>query len=199
MADRIASSHGFRRAIACSLLLAGGSWCTLPHAEEVETSLVALGAVTFDGLSADFGLVEARARLSPVFTVAAGVAYLHLEQGYREAQVRASVTASGTIGRFTIDDRNLIYASSESVRRYRNRLRLTMSALGGHPRLSAHAYDEIYLDLDQGGVVRNNLAVGLGALISDCCRAELYHVWSDNRAVGDIRYILAIVSITFDR
>jgi hypothetical protein len=171
----------------------------LPHAEEAERSLVALGAVTFDGLSADFGLVEARARLSPVFTVAAGIAHLHPEQGYREAQVRASVTAQGTIGRFTIDDRHLIYASSESVRRYRNRLRLTMSALGGHPRLSAHAYDEIYLDLDRGGVVRNNLALGLGASIGDSWRAELYHVWSDNRAVGDIRYTMAIVSMTFDR
>ncbi|MEX2123405.1 MAG: DUF2490 domain-containing protein [Woeseia sp.] len=170
----------------------------MPHAEEVETSLVALGAVTFDGLSADFGLVEARAKLSPYFTVASGVAYLHLEHGYREVQVRASVTASAIIGRFTLEDRNLIYASSESVQRYRNRLRLTMPALGGHSRLSAHVYDEIYFDLDRGGVVRNNLALGLGASISDSWRAELYHVWSDNRAVGDIRYIMAMVSITFD-
>jgi hypothetical protein len=72
-----------------------------------------------------------------------------------------------------------------------------MPALGGHFRLSAHAYDEIYLD--RGGVVRNNLALGLGVSIGDSWRAELYHVWSDNRAVGDIRYIMAMVSITFDR
>jgi hypothetical protein len=181
------------------LLLAGGSWYASPRAEEVETSMVALGAVTFDGLQANFGLVEGRAKLSPRFTVASGIAYLHLEHSYREAQLRASATASATNGRFTIDDRNLIYASSESVRRYRNRLRFTMSALGGHPRLSAHAYDEIYFDLDRGEIVRNNLALGLSASIGECCRTELYHVWSDNRAVGDTRYILISVSTTFDR
>jgi hypothetical protein len=168
-------------------------------AEEVEASMAATGAITFDGLSADFGLVEARAKLNPHLTVASGIAYLHVEPGYREVQLRATATASGDIGRWIVDDRNMVYASTASVRRYRNRLRVTLAGLGGHSRLSAHAFDELYFDLDRGRVVRNNIALGLGAVISDCCRAELYHVWSDNRGADDVRYMLAIVSVTFNR
>jgi hypothetical protein len=65
--------------------------------------------------------------------------------------------------------------------------------------LSALAFDELFFDIERGRIERNNLAAGFGADLGDCCRAEIYQVWSDNRAVQDTRYVLAIVSVTFAR
>jgi hypothetical protein len=183
-------------ATACALLLVGGSWSIASRAEDVETSVAATAGAAYGDLVAQIALVEARTTLNPRLSVAAGLAYLHVEHGYREAQMRVHAITRMTIGRWVIDDRNMLSVSSESAERYRNRLRATFPALRGRSRLSAHAFNELFFDFDRGAFVRNNVALGLGAAIGDCCRVELYHVWSDNRGAPDTRFVLAIASMT---
>jgi hypothetical protein len=175
--------------------------CAAAVADDIETSFAATAAATFDGVSADFGLLEARAGLGPHLSVAAGVAYLHVEPGFREIQLRTQATVSATLGRWLIEDRNMISLNDESADRYRNRLRISLPIAGdrSRQRFRLLAFDELFFDLQRGRIERNNLAAGFSASLGDRCRAELYQVWSDNRTAPDNRYVLAIVSVTFAR
>jgi hypothetical protein len=188
-----------RRSIACVLLLHAAAWCAAAPAEQPRIAVAATAGAVFGESSAEFGLVEARATLRPRLAVAAAVAYLDAERGYSEWQLRASATLNAAIGRWIIDDRNMLYVSSESIERYRNRLRATLPNFLGRPRLTLHAFDEWHFDLERSRVVRNSVAIGAGSTVLDCCRIELSHVWSDDRGVREVRYWLVLATIGLRR
>jgi hypothetical protein len=188
-----------RRAAVCTLLLSGATWCAALRAEDSTVSIAATAGTAFGRRSVEFALFEARATLRPHLSVASAIGYVRAEHGFSEWQLRASATANLTVGRWIVDDRNMLYVSSEAVKRYRNRLRATLPAFLGRPRLSAHAFDEIYFDFDRGGIIRNNVAIGLSTAVRDCCRVELSHIWTDNRGTRETRYLLALATVTIGR
>lgn len=175
------------------------AWCTAATAEQPRIAVAATAGAVFGDRAIEFGLVEARATIRPRLAVAAALAHLDAERGYSEWQLRASATLNATIGRWVIDDRNLLYVSSESAERYRNRLRATLPTFLGRPRLSLHAFDEWHFDFEQSRVLRNNLVIGAGRSVLDCCRVELSHVWSDDRGIREVRYWLVLATIGLRR
>jgi hypothetical protein len=191
----MASNRATHATIACALLSLGDVSCGASEVSEVETSLVATAVIAFGRTSAELGTVEARARLRPNLSVASGLAYLRARGGYREVLLRLVATASTSVGRWRIDNRSMLSLSTESVERYRNRLRTTSPALGRRGRLNALASDEVYFDLDRDRIVRNNFALGVGATVGDGWRVELHHVWSDNRGAAETRYLMALATV----
>lgn len=188
--------HKHSRALACGALVSAVTWCGPLDAEESKLAVAATAGAAFGRRSVEFALVEARAALRPHLSVASAIAYLSAENGYREWQLRAFATATLRVGPWVVDDRNMVYVSSESVERYRNRLRATFPAFLGRPRWNAHLFDELYFDFDRDQIVRNNVGTGFSVAISRCCRVELDHLWSDDRGTRETRYWLAHVTMT---
>jgi hypothetical protein len=185
-----------RRRVAPISLLVSVVWATWLSAEEVPTSIVVTSGAVFGRRSAEFALVELRSDVRRRLSLGAALGYVSSEHGYSEWQGRAFATANVDIGRWLIDDRNMLYLNSEGVALYRNRIRATFPRFLDRSRLSAHVYDEIYYDLERERIARNNLAIGLARSIADCCRVELSHVWSDDHGVREGRFWLALFNFT---
>jgi len=185
------------RAIACALMSVGRS-CLAADRVDRAVSVNATAGVTFVGEPARIALLETRAEATSHVTIAAALAYVEGVAGYHEMQLRLLATGTIEVERWVIENRHMISLSSESVERYRSRLRVMRPGLLGHPGLSARAFDEVFLDLDRGRLIRNNLALGVGAQIKRCT-AELYHVWVDNHDAPSSNFLLALVTVRIRR
>jgi hypothetical protein len=159
------------------------------------TTVNAIAGATFDGLSARIGILEARVPVSTHWTVAPALVYFEGEAGYHESQLRLSMTGAFEAGTWIIDNRHMLSMSTESVERYRARLRFARPGLLGESRLSARAFDEAFFDFDAGRLIRNNLAAGLGLTVDGTITAELYHVWVNNIGARDDTYVLALLTV----
>jgi hypothetical protein len=144
-----------------------------------------------------FGLLEGRIDATPHVSMAAAVAYLDAEGGYQEVQLRLVALASLAIQDWAIENRHLVSLSSESVERYRMRLRATRPGLFGRESLSVRAFDELFFDFDRRTLIRNNVAIGMGVQVTRALSAEIYHIWERNRAAADAEYLLAWVTLRF--
>lgn len=164
---------------------------------EVTASGNAIAGVTFAGEAARIALIEARMDATRHLSFAAALAHLDAAGGYNEVQLRLVATATFAIDDWVIDSRHLVSLSTESVERYRMRLRAARPGLFGKRGLSARAFDELFFDFDRGRWVRNNVALGLGMHISQTLTGELYHVWENNRSAGDESYVLALLTLRF--
>lgn len=155
----------------------------------------AIAGVTFEGEPARIGMIEARAAATPHVSLAAAVAYFEGAAGYDETQLRLNATFAGSFGAWTIENRHLLSLSTESVERYRCRVRIVRPNLLSHPRLSARAFDELFVDFDGTRVIRNNAALGVGLQLRSTLSAEVYHVWVDNRDAPNDTYMLAMLTV----
>ena len=171
--------------------------CSCMARAEVAASGNAIAGVTFAGEAARIALLEARVDSTRHLSLAAAVAHLEAAGGYNEVQLRLVATAAFAIDDWSIDNRHLISLSTESVERYRMRVRAARSGLFGQRSLSARAFDELFFDFDRGRWVRNNVALGLGVQISRTLSGELYHVWENNRSADDESYVLALITLRF--
>jgi hypothetical protein len=153
--------------------------------------------VTFDNLPARIGLAEARFSPTPRTVVAAGIAYFETEPDYEELQLRVMAVGTFTTKKWALENRHMFSMSTESVERYRVRLRLARSGLFGQARLSFRTFDEMFFDFDQGRFFRNNVALGFGVQLCDHCTAEVYRVWVDERSGlrGGEDYTLAMFTV----
>lgn len=161
----------------------------------VPASISAIGGLTLPDEPVKAAMLETRAQMHPNVAIAATVAYFNGTDGYHESQLRLSVTPGFNAGAWTIEDRNMLLISSHSPDRYRNRVRLIRPGLLGEHSLSFRAFDEFFVELDNGRVVRNNVALGMGMQISAALSAELYHVWVDNHGTTSDNYVLALVTL----
>lgn len=176
-------------------VLATSVGCATSGGVAAATSVNAVVGATYDGPSARIGLIEGRAATSRHWTIAPAVAYLEGTAGYHELQARLAAIGTFDRGPWTIDNRHMLSVSTESIQRYRARLRIARRGLLGLRALSARTFDELYFDFDRGRVIRNNVAAGLGLALNDAVTAEFYHVWVDNRGARDDSYVLALVSV----
>lgn len=181
------------RNVARALAVAIG--CLAAEQSLTATTLNAVAAVAFEGESARLSMLDARMPASEHWTISPAVAYLQSVADYHEAQFRLSVTGAFDVGGWTIDNRHMVSVSSESVERYRLRLRGARTGLLGRNELSARAFDELYFDFDRSRVIRNNLAVGMGITINRLVSLELYRVWVDNKEAPDDAYVLGLMTI----
>lgn len=164
---------------------------------ETDTFGNAIAGVAFAGEAARIGLIEARMDATSHLSFAAAVAHLDAAGGYNEVQLRLVATAVFVIDDWIFDNRHLVSLSTESVERYRLRVRAARPGLFGKRSLSARAFDELFFDFDRERWVRNNVALGLGMQITRTLNGELYHVWENNRSAHDQSYVLALLTLRF--
>jgi hypothetical protein len=181
-------------AAAAATVLQSHTLCALA---DHTPSVNATAGVAFAGETARIALLEARVDMTSHFSTAAAVAYLGAEGGYREMQLRMVATASLAVRNWAFENRHLISLSSESVERYRMRLRAARQGLFGREHLSARAFDELFFDFDRRRLIRNNVAIGAGVQVTRALSGEIYHIWESNRVAPDDRYLLALVTLRF--
>lgn len=189
-------SAGYRRArrmippacipLFAASLFGGGAYAA--------TSANAIAGATFAGEPARIGMVEARAMVGSHWALAASVVYFEGASDYEEMQLRIAATGSVGIGGWTIENRHMLSFSTESVERYRSRVRL-LRPIFGTPAFTARAFDELFVDTDRARLFRNNVALGFGWQPNSRLTAELYHVWVGERGARDDAYILALVTL----
>lgn len=178
-----------RLALACVIILS--KTCLAEDLSSDTVTVSAVAGVTLPDDPVKFAMLEIRQQAFSNLSLAAAAAYLEGRSGYEEAQLRLSAIWVHQGDSWTVDNRHLL-ALSEDAQRYRCRLRLIRS-LGGK-KLSLRAFDELYVDLDDG-LVRNNLALGVGAQMGSALTAELYHVWVDNHEERNDNYVLVLLTL----
>lgn len=151
----------------------------------------AVAAVTLPDDPVKFAMLEIRQQAFSNLAIAAAAAYLEGRRGYEETQLRLSAIWVHQGSSWTVENRHLL-ALSEEAERYRCRLRLIRPL--GRGSLSLRAFDELYVDLDQG-LVRNNLALGVGAQLGTTLTTELYQVWVNNRETSNDKYVLVLLTL----
>jgi hypothetical protein len=151
----------------------------------------AIAGVTLPDDPVKFAMLEIRKQAFSNLAFAAAATYLEGSNGYEEAQLRLSAVWAHQAESWTVENRHLL-AVSEDAQRYRCRLRLIRSL--GRSDLSLRAFDELYVDLDHG-LVRNNLALGIGAHLGSALTAELYHVWVGNHETSNDNYALVLLTL----
>jgi hypothetical protein len=182
-----------RRALtALACLVAQGH--TLANASQ-STSMSAMAGVAFDGESVSIALLEARTEVTAYLSLAGAIGYLDGGDRYTEKQLRLMAISTWNVQRWIIDNRHLFSFSTESVERYRIRVRAARPGLFGVSSLSARAFDEAFFDLDQARFTRSNFAFGVGLQLNRALSAELYRVWEGNRDVPNDRYVLGLVTL----
>lgn len=185
-----------KRTVLCAVwaLVAVLGGCTVAKRAVAEHYVNAIAGIAFAGETARLGLIETRSEITQHVALAAGLAYFEGAADYEEMQLRLSATGSGKFGSWIVDNRHLLSFSTESVERYRCRLRTIRPGLLGQPQLSVRAFDEVFFDFDRSRIVRNNVAVGIGVQLPGTVTAELYHVWVGNREARDETYMLAVLT-----
>jgi hypothetical protein len=144
-----------------------------------------------------FGMIEARLAVSDHWAVGAAAAYLDPGSSDDEAQLRLSVIGAISLGEWNLENRHLFSLSSTSAERYRMRVRAVRPLSRVRSALSARIFDEVFFDLDQRRVLRNNVAAGFGVQFTQAMNVELYHIWEMNRAQRDGAYVLALLTYRF--
>jgi len=182
-------THYSRLVLACVITLSRTCLSQDLPASAVTASAIAGATLPDDPLK--FAMLEVRAQAFSHVSLAVAAAYLEGPRGYEEAQLRLSATWAYQGGPWTMENRHLL-AIGEAAERYRCRLRLIRSV--GQGSFSVRTFDELYVDLDHG-LVRNNLALGVGAKIGAAVTAELYHVWVDNHDARNDNYVLVFLTL----
>jgi hypothetical protein len=157
----------------------------------------ATAGAAFAGESVNVALLEFRKDFTAHLALAVAAGYLDVDGGHDEAQLRLMAIGTWNLQGWTLDNRHLLSLSTESVERYRIRARVARPGLFGFPALSARAFDEVFLDLDGAGFIRNNIALGIGLALNRAVLAELYRVWEGNREARNDRYVLGLVTVRF--
>lgn len=180
-----------------AVVLAAFATCNEAEAHENDAWMAATAGVTLGADTIRFGLIEARKDVLRHWNVGAALAYLDTDAGSDELQLRLTATATMTSGRWTLDWRQVVSVSSQDFTRFRSRIRVVRAGLLGRKEISLRAFDELFVDLEGTGVIRNNFAAGFGAQLQERCSAELYHVWVDNRVGRQADYALLLVTLRF--
>lgn len=160
-------------------------------------SVNATAGAAFDGESVNVALLEIRRDVTAHFSLAAAAGYLDVGGGRDEGQLRLMAIGTWNVHGWAIDNRHLLSLSTESVERYRIRARVARPGLFGLSPLSARAFDEVFVDLDGAGFIRNNVALGVGLQLNRALLAEFYRVWEGNRDAPNDGYVLGLVTVRF--
>nr|WP_298722799.1 hypothetical protein [uncultured Steroidobacter sp.] len=160
-------------------------------------SVNATAGMAFAGEAVNVALLEIRNDVTAHVAIAAAAGYLDVAAGRGEGQLRLMAIGTWSIPGWTLDNRHMLSLSTQSVERYRMRARVVRPELFGFPTLSARAFDEVFVDLDGAGFIRNNVALGVGFELHRALLAELYRVWEGNHGAPDDRYLLGLVTVRF--
>lgn len=171
--------------------------CNRADAHDGGVAFTGTAGSTFGTDAVRVAMVEARADTFSHLSMGAALAYLDAERGSDELQLRLMLTPAFTRERWSIDWRQMLTVSSQDVTRFRSRLRVIRPGLLGREAISLRAFDELFVDLEGAGIVRNNFAAGFGVQFQNHCIAELYHVWVDNRVGRQSDYAMLLVSLRF--
>jgi hypothetical protein len=171
--------------------------CSQAVARHNDMAITGTAGVTFGTNAVRFAIAEARTDLFGRGTLGAALAYLDTERDSDELQLRLMVTPAFTSRGWSIDWRQMLTVSSQDVTRFRSRLRVARPGLLGREAISLRAFDELFVDLEGAGIVRNNIAAGIGVQLQDSCTAELYHVWVGNRVGRQADYAMLLISLRF--
>jgi hypothetical protein len=180
-----------------ALLLIALAACNRAAAGDNDMTVTGTAGVTFGTDAVRVAIAEARSELFDHASVGAALVYLDSERGSDEFQLRLSATPGITMERWSVDWRQMLTASSQDVTRFRSRLRVVRPGLFGRESFSLRGFDELFVDLEGAGVIRNNVAVGIGVQLQEPFSAELYHVWVDNRVGRQSDYALLLISLRF--
>lgn len=171
--------------------------CNDARAREKDAWVSGTAGVTLGADTIRFALIEARKDVLRHWNVGAALAYLDSDAGPDELQLRLAATGTVTSGRWSLDWRQMLSVSSQDLTRFRSRIRAVRAGLIGQEALSLRAFDELVVDLEGSGVIRNNIAAGVGLQLHKQCNAELYHVWVDNRVGRQRDYALLLLTLRF--
>lgn len=167
------------------------------HGAAEPVSVNATAGAAFAGESVNVALLEVRNDVSAHVALAVAAGYLDVGGGHDEGQLRLMAIGAWNIQGWAIDNRHMLSLSTEPAERYRIRARVVRPQLFGLSAISARAFDEVFIDLDGAGFIRNNVALGVGFELNRALLAELYRVWEGNRAAPDDRYVLGLVTVRF--
>jgi hypothetical protein len=180
-------------------MLLGGLLGDHAVAGDPETSLYAVGAAALDEPLVHLEMLELRSPLSRHLGLGGALGRLSVDDSFDELQLRAQLTISGATGSWTFENRNLVTYGEHTDLRFRGRLRAIRGQLFDTKSLSLRAYDELYVDLEGSGWIRNVVALGLGWQPTPAITAELYHAWSQERRIADTHYLLLVLSFRIDQ
>ena len=179
------------------VLLFASAACGHAQAREGDAWLSTTAGVTLGTDAIRFALIEARKDVLRQWNVGATLAYLDSDTGSDELQLRLTATGMMMVRQWSLDWRQMLSVSSQDVTRFRSRLRVVRPGLLGREAISLRVFDEVFVDLEGAGVIRNNVAAGVGLQLHERCSAELYHVWVDNRVGRLSDFAMLLVSLRF--
>jgi len=183
--------------VTFAVLLLMSAACNESRAQQGDAWVTGTAGTTIGAGSTRFALVEARKEVRPSWNVGAAFAYLDVDAGRDEAQLRLMSINTMTTGRWAFDWRQMLSVSSRDLTRFRSRIRAARPGLLGRSSMSLRAYDELVVDLEGAGVIRNHIAAGFGLQLQERCSAELYHVWVDNRVGHQSDFELLLFTLRF--
>jgi hypothetical protein len=178
-------------------LLLGSVAGSEAQARDSDVWAAATTGVTLGRDTIRFGLIEARTDVLRHWNAGAALAYLDTDAGSDELQLRLTAIGTTTVGRWSLDWRQMLSASSRDLTRFRSRVRVVRPGLLGQNAVSLRAFDELFVDLEGAGVIRNNFAAGVGLQVRERCSAELYHVWVDNRLGSQSDFSMLLLTLRF--
>lgn len=182
---------------ALALLLLMSATCDESRAQQKDAWIAGTAGVLIAADTTRFALIEARKDVLPAWNVGTALAYLDTDAGRDELQLRLMSINTMTQGQWAFDWRQMLSVSSRDLTRFRSRIRAVRAGFLGREAVSLRAYDELFVDVEGAGVLRNNIAAGFGLRLQERCTAELYHVWVDNRVGHQSDFDLLLFTLRF--
>ncbi len=125
-------------------------------------------------------------------------AYLFIQNvdGPHESRLWLAVTPSLPLGRFTLDDRNLLEQRFQQEQgnsaRYKNRPRLSYHFPPDGTGWTLSAYDEVNYDFNLTKIATNRIALGASKPLGNHCIPELYYLYQYNRGSSNVNYVVLV-------
>lgn len=130
-------------------------------------------------------------------------AYVFIQNvhGPHENRLWLAVTPSLPLGRFTLDDRNLLEQRFQEERgnsaRYKNRPRLRYHLPSEGTGCTLSAYDEVNYDFNLTKIATNRVALGVSKPLGQHCVPELYYLYQYNRGSSNVNYVVLLFTYQF--
>lgn len=130
-------------------------------------------------------------------------AYVFIQNvdGPHENRLWLAVTPSLPLGRFTLDDRNLLEQRFQEAQgnsaRYKNRPRLRYQLPSEGTGCTMSVYDEVNYDFNLARVVTNRVALGVSKPLGQHCISELYYLYQSNRGSSNVNYVVLLFTYQF--